>query len=56
MYLGYRVAVTPAMNRSMQSLPGIERDKTMAYELIYIPNDDTQNFPICKLVVEMFGF
>ena len=28
----------------------------MAYKLMYIPNDDTQNYPFCrlKLVVEMF--
>ena len=31
-------------------------DRTMADKLMYIPNDDTQNFPffILKLVVEMF--
>ena len=32
-------------------------DKTMADKLMYIPNDDTRNFPFCrlKLVVETFG-
>ena len=37
---------------------GIYRDKTMADELMYIPNDDTQNYPICRLLlmVETFGF
>ena len=27
----------------------ILRDKTMADKLIYIPNDDTQNYPFCRL-------
>ena len=33
------------------------RDKTMANELIYIPNDDIQIYPFCRLqlVVKMFG-
>ena len=37
-------------------LPGISRDKTMTDKLMYIPNDDTQNYPFCrlKLVVETF--
>ena len=26
-----------------------QRDKTMADKLMYIPNDDSQNYPICKL-------
>ena len=32
------------------------RDKTMAYKLMYIPIDDTQNYQFCrlKLVVETF--
>ena len=31
-----------------------ERVKTIAYKLLYMPNDDTQNYPFCrlKLVVE----
>ena len=34
----------------------IQRDKTMADKLIYIPNDAIQNYPFCKLklVVETF--
>ena len=28
---------------------GILRDKTMAQKLMYIPNDDTQNYPFYKL-------
>ena len=27
----------------------IERDKTMAYKMMYIPNDDTQYYPFCRL-------
>ena len=35
---------------------GILRDKTMSNKLIYIPNDNTQNYPFCRLqlVVESF--
>ena len=35
----------------------IYRDKTVANKLMYISNDDTQNYPFCrlKLVVETFG-
>ena len=35
-----------------------KRDNTMAEKLMNIPNDDTQNFPFCKLqlVVETFGY
>ena len=45
----------------MQEKSGIQRDKPMADKLVYIPNDDTQNFPFCrlKLVVETlehYGF
>ena len=38
--------------------PGIRRDKAMADKLIYIPNDDTQNYPLCRLQleVETFGY
>ena len=41
----------------MQRLAGIERDKTMADKLMYIPNDVTQNYPFCRLqlVIDMFG-
>ena len=33
------------------------RDKAMADKLVYIPNDDTQKYPLrrLKLVVETFG-
>ena len=33
-----------------------QRDKTMADNLMYIPNDDIQSYPFCrlKLVVETF--
>ena len=27
---------------------GIYRDKTMSDTWIYIPNDDTQNYPYCR--------
>ena len=39
------------------SRSGILRDKTMDDEFIYIPNDDKQNYPSCrlKLIVEQFG-
>ena len=33
--------------------PGILRDKTVDDELMYIPNDDNQNFTL-KLLVEKF--
>ena len=34
------------------------RDKTMADKLMYIPNDDIQNYPSCRLqfVVETFEY
>ena len=37
--------------------PGISRCKTMANKLIYIYNDDAQNYTFCRLwlKVEMFG-
>ena len=33
------------------------RDKTIAVKLMYIPNDETQNYSFCRLqlVVETFG-
>ena len=42
--------------KGMFSNPGIQRDKTIADKLIYISNDDTQNYPFCRLqsVVETF--
>ena len=38
-------------------MTGIQREKTITDKLMYIPNDDTQNYPFCKLqlVVETFG-
>ena len=27
------------------------REKTMADKLIYIPNEDTQNYPFCRLLL-----
>ena len=35
---------------------GILRDKTMADKFMYIPNDDTPNYPFCRLelVAETF--
>ena len=35
----------------------IQRDKTMADKLMYIPNYNTQNYPLCRLqfVIETFG-
>ena len=34
-----------------------KRDKTMAYKLMYNPDDDTQNYLFCELqsVFETFG-
>ena len=39
-----------------QYFQGIQRDKTIANKLMYIPNEDTQNYLLCrlKLVVETF--
>ena len=39
------------------STPGILRYKTMANKLMYIPNDDTQNYLFCRLqyMVGTFG-
>ena len=31
--------------------PGIERDKTMAYKMMYIHNDDTQNYPYLYIII-----
>ena len=33
----------------LSELIGIERDKTITVELIYIPNDDKQNYRYCRL-------
>ena len=31
-------------------ITGILRDKTMADKLLYIPNDDKQNYPFCYIL------
>ena len=38
------------------TVEGYYRDTTMVDEMIYIPNDDIQNYPFCRLqlVVETF--
>ncbi len=41
---------TDQLDRSIvQVFPGIYRDKTMADNLMYIPKDNTQNYPFCRL-------
>ena len=35
---------------------GIWRDKTIADKLMYIPNDDTQNYFICRLWLVFLTF
>ena len=42
---------------AFQLSSGIKRDKTIADKLMYIPNDDTLNYPFCRLqsVVKMCG-
>ncbi len=34
---------------------GISRDKTMTDKLMYIPNDDTQNYLFCRLQLVIVG-
>ena len=36
-------------NKGIRFSLGILRDKTMADRLMYIPNDDTQNYPFFSL-------
>ena len=36
--------------------PGIKRDKTMADKLMYIINDYTHNYPLCRLQLEVETF
>ena len=36
-------------NKGIRFRLGILRDKTMADRLMYIPNDDTQNYPFFSL-------
>ena len=47
----------PIVNIDISEYSEIQTDKTMAYELIYIPNGDTQNYTYCKIkvAVETFG-
>ena len=44
-------------NRWLGLDTGFQRDKTMVDKLMYIPNDDKQNYPFCgfHLMVETFG-
>ena len=53
-YLPYKSSLQICCN--FLSVPGTYRDKTMADKLIYIPNNNTQNYPFCrlKLVFETF--
>ena len=37
-----------------KDLPMDKKDKTIANKLMYIPKDDTQNYPFCRLMVETF--
>ena len=32
------------------------RDKTVADKFIYIPNDDTENYPFCRLQLETCSY
>ena len=41
---------------SLGNTSGMKRDKTMAIKYIYIPNDDTQNYPFCRLKLEVETF
>ena len=34
-----------------EALSGIQRDKTMADKMMYIPYDDTQIYPFCRLKI-----
>ena len=35
---------------------GIQRDTTIADKMIYILNDDTQNYPFCRLQLARLGY
>ena len=59
---GYDLAIVALVTNIValviySSVLRIYRDKTMADKLMYIPNDDAQNNPFCRLllVVVMFG-
>ena len=48
--MGKVVVVFEAIPLGWQGLaPGIWKDKTVADKLMYIPNDDKQNYPFYKL-------
>ena len=49
--------ISPFKNLPIKVKPGIERDKTMADKIKYVPNDDARNnsFCILQLVVETIG-
>ena len=53
---GYGVRTMGLNSLTPGNISRISKDKTMADKLMYIPNDDTQNYPFCRLkfVVEMF--
>ena len=44
---------TKLTNKNYEIL-GLKRDSTMADKLMYISNNDLQNYSFCKLVVETF--
>ncbi len=33
------------------SCPRVFRDKTIADKLMYIPNNDTKNYPLCSITI-----
>ena len=41
---------------NMQSWAGVQSDKNMASKLMYSPNDDIQNYPFCRLKLEVETF
>ena len=41
---------------NMQSWAGVQSDKKMDGKLMYIPNDDIQNYPFCRLKLEVETF
>ena len=54
--LGYSYKITQKHIQIAFKLLDNSLDKTMADKLMFIPNNDTQNYPFCsaKLVVETF--
>ena len=42
---------SPSNTQKTSHLAGIYRDKTMASKSMYIPYDDTQNYPLCRLQI-----